>query len=337
MPQKYQTIPKRSDSDSDGEDGRTMQTFEVDSGDAQNYDPTVHQKRGSYSIILKALSALFIMLVGYGVHMSGNSSGRRSTTDVPTPTPKDEGMNSEMPDEKTTEDSLPKIIFCYGDSLTYGISPPGRETYPYSKYLEQDLNLLYNPSEPSGESQPATIVQHLGLPGWTSEQMLQHINDDKTGMCPIIRGITHPNVSLMVILAGTNDLGMMTESDKSEARKIIESIIKLHQAAINCAGTGPASKKFHTLSVGIPESAWQKKVPIVAELAEYVNNGIKHFASSEEAGGRVSYIDFPFGFDDKDTRWSMDGLHFSAEGYQALGKQLAFPVKKLLDEKIDDR
>ncbi len=95
---------------------------------------------------------------------------------------------------------LTEDVFAYGDLLTFGhdkqthtFSPPCPNSY--AKYLNQKLtNLL----------QPAAIIQHLGLPGWKSSQMLDKINNQTDGLCPII--CRNPTLLLVMILVGTNNL-----------------------------------------------------------------------------------------------------------------------------------
>jgi hypothetical protein len=50
-----------------------------------------------------------------------------------------------------------KLVYCYGDSLTYGMVPHSREPHPYAPYLERELNILYNNNN-------SYIVKHFGFP-----------------------------------------------------------------------------------------------------------------------------------------------------------------------------
>lgn len=354
---KYQTVPTTDDG------GDAIQSFELETPHIHN-DSTPRRK---YTYILTTISAILILVVIISypagqddlkseVEISPEQSAEVPVPkEVPSPIDQDHAVpastvveevkphNIEVKDAKAKEDITPpgqkvnvnpKMIFCYGDSLTYGLSPPSSVQYPYAKYLMGELNLLYNSDSASSKLQmPATIVGHLGLPGWTSSQMLDHINDKKAGICEIVQH--NPTLSLMIILAGTNDLGRITNAEKSVARSVIESIVKLHQGAIECAG-GDRNKEFRTLAVGVPGSAFQEKVHVASELAAYINDGLKNFATiSKTYGtstiGQVSYIEFPFPYKDGDSKWSPDGLHLSEEGYKELGRQLAIPVKMILD------
>ena len=218
-------------------------------------------------------------------------------------------------------DDEPKTVFCFGDSLTYGGVGGGvTEIYPYATYLEQELAL----SAPE-MTQPKTTVEHLGLPGWTASNMLAHIDDATDGLCTIIQN--RPQLSLLIILAGTNDIGTMTDEGVEAGGKIIESIVDLHKGAINCA-KAINNNGMHTLAIGIPGSAYQENNRDAAKVASHVNKAMEKFASSDE---RISYEAFPFPYNDEDSRWSRDGLHCSEEGYIFLAQALAPHVRKILE------
>jgi hypothetical protein len=59
--------------------------------------------------------------------------------------------------------AAPKV-FCYGDSLTAGTSPPLNQEFPYAKHLQEKLRTM-----PGLES---SIVRWKGYPGWTSSALL---------------------------------------------------------------------------------------------------------------------------------------------------------------------
>ncbi|KAL3764663.1 hypothetical protein ACHAW5_000294 [Stephanodiscus triporus] len=226
----------------------------------------------------------------------------------------------------------PKMIFCYGDSLTYGFPPPAT---PYAESLERELNNLYYPALDSDSSSPRSEthpphdppvnVQHLGIPGYTAAMMLNHFNDENTGLCPVIR--LNRTISLVIILVGTNDIAVTTDTTKDGARSILQNIVDLHSRALECH----ADKDYgtlHTMAIGIPGSAYQDMTHSIAESATYINEGLKNFASSNS---RISYFDFPFPYRENDGKWDEDGTHMSEEGYKQLGRSLAPQVKEILD------
>ena len=71
-------------------------------------------------------------------------------------------------------------IFCYGDSLTYGMGSGHRgEVYPYANYLESAL-VSFNDSNNSTDDQTTTYqykynVGYDGYPGWKSDELFELI------------------------------------------------------------------------------------------------------------------------------------------------------------------
>lgn len=314
--QKYTTI-----SVEDCEDGG-LQSLELDDSRSIRRDRSKSPK-----VVVAAISlfALSVAMVGYGLH-KGNDKKKQEAAPAP---------------PKNADDIKPvptRIIFSYGDSLTDGWVGDSKELCPYSQYLELELNTLFDDSPASAtqnagpESQrkePAATVGHFGLPGWSASNMLNQIHSPERGICSILENI--PKISLMIILVGTNDIGTLTITDKAAAREIVESIVGLHNGAFSCAKR-EGNNNFRTLAVGIPGSAHQEMVHIASDFALYVNAAMKVFAA--ESGGKVSYVEFPFPYQEADRKWGEDGLHLTCEGNEALGKSLA-PVAKVILEQID--
>ena len=289
-----------------------VQSFEVD--DDAHYRPNNYDRsaRRNIAVIIttSGILALFLVMAGHkaGAVKKGLSKDKKNDP------------NAENP-KQSRKDDEPKTVFCYGDSLTYGMVGAGvQETFPYATFLEQELSI----STPE-MTQPKTIVEHLGHPGWTALNMLNHIDDATDGMCTIIR--SRPSLSLLIILAGTNDIGVMTDAGREAAGTIIESIVNLHKGAISCA-KGVNNIGLHTLAIGIPGSAYQERERDAAEMASHVNNAMENFASSDS---RISYAAFPFPYQDNDSKWSRDGLHLSQDGYAFLAQALAPQVRTILE------
>ena len=236
------------------------------------------------------------------------------------------------------------MIFCYGDSLTFGWVPNDNNPHPYGPHLEAELNALYSSASAKSAEEtgiPATIVQSVGYPGMTAAAMLELIEQDQVGTCSIVKQVT--NLSVMIILTGTNDLGQMThdaigqdpstiDSDGT-SNMIINFITKLHKKTLDCAES-VGNKDLHILSIGIPGSDLQTKYPQVGSIAAAVNKGLSEFASSYP-NGKIIYRDFPFEFEESDSKWGGDGLHLSSLGYDELGEALAPEVKRILDIMYD--
>lgn len=161
--------------------------------------------------------------------------------------------------------------------------------------------------------------------------MMDHLDDSFVGLRSTVGGIQDPALSLVVILAGTNDIGMLTSSmtGVANAEEAVGPILGLHKACLEFGDTDD-SQQIQTLAVGIPRSGWQDVNESAKKLCDDMNGSLEQFASSSD--GRVSYVNFPFEYSKGDSKWSPDGLHFSPEGYEVLGVELAKSVKKLLDD-----
>ena len=251
----------------------------------------------------------------------------------------------------SSSSSSPKRIFCYGDSLTAGTSPPLDQLFPYGPYLEQELNNLYIQSSLSLSSlsmlsEPeSAVVRWRGLPGWTASAMVDYMDDPTVGLQSALDGIRNPSLSLVIILAGTNDIGSITSSfmlgkttnnnilgrESKLMERVVDPIVRLHKTCLDCMGDS-GRKDIRTLAIGIPGSAWQEMNSNAARVCSDVNDALKQYASSVSSEGRVKYIDFPFDYHRNDTKWCEDGLHLSPQGYKTLGMSLAPCVKVILDE-----
>ena len=204
--------------------------------------------------------------------------------------------------------SRPHRVFCYGDSLTAGTS--GFDLYPYAPYLEKQL-----PDD-------SARVAWIGLPGWTAASMWEERDSPKVGLKAALERYTQeqqntgPPVSLVIIMAGTNDMGFGYGADG-----ILDHILKLHQI---CFDMGVP----RTLAIGIPPSGYQSMVPAAAELAATVNEKLRAYCA--EHSHTSTFVDFPFAFERDGENWFPDGLHFTQRGYQVLGESLAPTVARIL-------
>lgn len=210
-------------------------------------------------------------------------------------------------------------VVCFGDSLTAGTSGNFRE-YPYAPHLEKALQ------DEEHQYIKNVTVSHFGLPGWTTQNMLDKLNgglkfaiqeatsDDDDGRRP---------PSLVIILAGTNDLGRFVSSS-SGAKTVTENIIALHRACY----------EMHvprTLAIAIPPSAFQHYNSQASTLAHAINENLQGYCREQEQQ-RASFFPFPFNYTRGGENWNVDGLHFSPHGYQMLGESLAPIVASILQE-----
>jgi lysophospholipase L1-like esterase len=172
--------------------------------------------------------------------------------------------------------------------------------------------------------------------------MVEYMDDSTIGLRSALDGIRNPSLSLVIILAGTNDIGSITSSmsgnkhisdEDGEINKeyyvsmVVDLIVRLHQSCLDCVSDS-GKKDMRTLAIGIPGSAWQEINSKAARLCSDVNEALKQYASNSE--GRVTYMDFPFHYRRGDNKWCGDGLHLSPEGYETLGISVAPCVKELL-------
>ena len=209
-------------------------------------------------------------------------------------------------------------IFCYGDSLTAGMTmAANREFHPYAPHLERTLRDRY-----------ATMahVDHVGLPGWTTLQMMDSLQSPTNGLVGNLRMLPKPDadlgnntavVNMVVLLAGTNDLGR-----RYDPSDIVSRLIQLNQEALTAGAET-------SIVLGIPPSRWQSRNLPASSACKTVNTDIAtHFSRRGEE--RTTFVAFPFPYNESDPKWSRDGLHLSPHGYQALGESLAPIVEKLL-------
>ena len=204
--------------------------------------------------------------------------------------------------------AAPKV-FCYGDSLTAGTSPPLNQEFPYAKHLQEKLRTM-----PGLES---SIVRWKGYPGWTSSALLSE------GGLPALLDNIHASagtLDLMIILAGSNDLAYETDS-----QAILNSITDMHDIAL--------SKGSKTIALGIPPSGWQVQSNSARVLANSVNSQLESWAKENES---IFFAPFPIQeFDRSSGFWSPDGLHFSPDGYKKIGESLVPIVADILNRDIN--
>jgi len=195
-------------------------------------------------------------------------------------------------------------IFCYGDSLTAGTSPPLKEDFPYGKHLQETLR-----SVPGFES---SLVRWKGYPGWTSSALFSD-----SGLAGLLNNI-HASVGtldLVIILAGTNDLAY-----NFDCEEIFESISSIHNIA--------HSKGCKTVALGIPPSGWQAQSESAKTVANNVNSKLKDAAAKIDS--KMTFVPFPIDFDRNSGYWSSDTLHFSPEGYRQIGESLSPIISDIL-------
>jgi len=158
-----------------------------------------------------------------------------------------------------------------------------------------------------------TAVRHRGMPGWTTQMVLDSLDDSRTGLRD---AISKGKPDLVIILAGTNDLGY-----GETAETITHNLLRLHTT---CFENGVD----RTVAIGIPPSGYQSQVQQAADMVALINNNIERYAKTTER--RITYMPFPFAFVQGGENWYSDTLHFSETGYRVLAQSLAPIVDQIL-------
>mmetsp|Transcript_41273 Transcript_41273/g.61094 ORF Transcript_41273/g.61094 Transcript_41273/m.61094 type:complete len:376 (-) Transcript_41273:390-1517(-) len=205
-------------------------------------------------------------------------------------------------------------IFCYGDSLTAGVSDPtSTEVFPYAPFLEEALTGIYPTFKLLGN-----VVDHMGLPGYTSKQMVGALDHERFGL-PGWMDRSPEDIDLLILMIGTNDV---LKTDRN-ATEILETVTALHEVAL----AHPKVKA--TMAIDIPPAGFRKDTPSKNGVARQVNVGLRQFASGNP---RVFHQYFPFAFVEDGEDWASDRLHFSPEGHERLGNELAPVVRQIVQE-----
>ena len=194
-------------------------------------------------------------------------------------------------------------IFCYGDSLTAGYVPSTGEFFPYAKVLQEYLDIMHAHVE----------VDYKGLSGWRAEDL---VKGDGTLQKRLESGQRDAEpVDMVIILAGTNDLG------KADDEKIFKSVWKIHSIC--------HKENVATIAISVPSSIIQKNSPSLAQTRANLNNSIK---SQCRLLSQCTYVECPVVYtqETKETLFSFDGLHFTKEGYSQLAKRLVPVVLRAL-------
>lgn len=230
-----------------------------------------------------------------------------------------------------TSTTLPKQyrILCFGDSLTAGTTAGSYQEYPYAPHLEKALKETM--ASPSATTKTTTttasldkdavvdiLVRHKGYPGWTADQLFESASGPG-GLSTIIQNVQNPSLSLVVLLAGTNDLGYLRKP-----KDIVDSLIGLHQLCLQDEGIP------NTIAIGIPSSAYQSMNEDAKQAAEETNALLRNWCETESKG-KSTYFPFPFGYERNSENWSNDGLHLSPKGYEVLGQSLVPVIQKLIN------
>ena len=179
-------------------------------------------------------------------------------------------------------------VACFGDSLTWGYCQRGRLAFPYGVYLEQLM-------------QGKAIVHSFGENGAQTKQL-------KLTLRPkVFNG--NMKYDVVVILAGTNDLGYNVEID------VIIGNLKDMGKIVRENGAVPFFMSVPAIGKDIfMEEHLEKQKELNAEIQQLCSDEgyifIDLFTFTVDKDGKMLLLDFV------DT----DGLHFSKNGYVRMGE-----------------
>ena len=155
-------------------------------------------------------------------------------------------------------------------------------------------------------------VTAKGVPGQCAINMIKRLNKCLTENNKV-------TYDLVLILAGTNDIALVKDT-----QKIIDKIIEMHEI---CKKNGTKS-----IAITIPESEKQNDKAI--QKRNKINNAIKAFANENGIDIFDLYDKFKFhslNKEQKELYWN-DGLHFTPKGYEHFGQMLYQFLKSYLEQ-----
>jgi len=199
---------------------------------------------------------------------------------------------------------------CYGDSLTAGFWAGGSRFHPYAGRLSARLG--------------GCTVDHIGLSGYTSAQMVQTLTRNETGVGDIDAtarrwvsleaALTSTHYTHVVILAGTNDLHTLRHAGgHRSAEDVVDDVATLLKRAV--------ASGARALSLTVPQPAFESNRPQMALGRGEINDGLRRFA---EATANISLVNLELALPhlnasetERQRLWD-DGLHLTPSGYDRL-------------------
>ena len=209
-------------------------------------------------------------------------------------------------------------ILCYGDSLTAG--------YTLELGSSRSNYIQFHPWAPVLSEQLGLACFHVGMSGWTVQQMLQHKDEtlpSETDVCGLAQpGLGHllnaeQKVSHVVLMAGTNDL-----PSSSTALQISSNLKQLHEL---CHTAG-----CKTVAVTIPQSWAEQADKSWAAKRSEVNSQLRDYAESLPERCLFVAMDLEVPYRADSENWEADGLHMSREGYRRFGTILATKIREFV-------
>jgi len=180
-------------------------------------------------------------------------------------------------------------VLAFGDSLTHGFTDGNpKNNHPYSSLLSEFLG--------------------------TDDAVLEHgVNGERTSSMrtrlPSLLASIDKKIEVVIILGGTNDLGM-----RKPANVILENIMYLHEIAHEFGNR--KNRKIYTIAMTIPDCDWGFN----QSARDEINEGIRKFAASKS--NTVGLVDLAkvLSLKSQSYFWSSDRCHFSVDGYDKIAK-----------------
>eukprot|EP00802_Teleaulax_amphioxeia_P004644 Tamp_04648.p1 GENE.Tamp_04648~~Tamp_04648.p1 ORF type:complete len:558 (+),score=66.67 Tamp_04648:730-2403(+) len=199
----------------------------------------------------------------------------------------------------------PARVLCFGDSLTAGYWANGAKFHPYARLASQLLG--------------GVVVDHVGLSGWTSEEMVEALDGDECvdvcdrvwkGLRVQLASAPQP-YSHCVILAGTNDVGMEAGSSEDIFRNL---------CALAAEAETQGCKAF---LLTIPELSCEADVRQVGRLRTQVNRLLLAEESLRTIDVAALLPYHHAAIADRDRIFEPDGLHLRPAGYDVIASAVA--------------
>lgn len=204
-------------------------------------------------------------------------------------------------------------ILAFGDSLTEGWCDFGAKFHPYTRKLQSLI-------QARAKSKSVDIVNR-GVSGEMTEQMSTRL--------PLVLNKDGP-FDLVIILGGTNDLGMSLNKD---GEPLFRRLRSLHEIALRHS---PLS-----VAVTVPETGYEvmDRFTVVREKRLQVNALLKNYV--QDCGSKMLLSDLSaklprksLSEEDRIKFWA-DDLHFSPAGYDRMGEIIFEDIKHHFTETED--
>lgn len=209
-----------------------------------------------------------------------------------------------------------KTILCFGDSLTHGMVVDGadwHQLHPYSLRLTDLIQKHF------GKQDNSTMIVESGISG----ELASHMTHRLPAVMKKVGESSRPDISVVIILAGTNDLG-----SHHSAKEILQDVLTLHEFAKNHKRNSDSPQIF-TLALSIPQLRWSVNMDDRLE----VNKGLQDFVD-KDTSKTTFFISLEEAFDQKIEEnikyWSTDMVHFSRAGYDKIGEIIFEKLKTIV-------